>query len=147
LLKRDEVMSVALLSLTLVEGCEEPYVRFLVDGKDLGQRLRAACSFADDVLPWRGIDYQIEDTVLGREVRTRGATDVILFACGCGCSACGSVTADVAVDQGRITLSHFTSAAGVIKSVEPITFDLAQFNEAYHQLGRQIEGFVGKAAQ
>ena len=54
------------LVLKIREGCEQPYVEFHVDGEDLGARIMAAFGDEgfDDVLPWSGGDYGIEDTVL-----------------------------------------------------------------------------------
>jgi hypothetical protein len=77
---------VSTLLLKIREGCEEPYVEFHVDGEDFGSRVRAALGEAgfDDVLPWYGGDYKIDETVLGEPVRRSGAEGAILFACGCG---------------------------------------------------------------
>lgn len=131
------------LQLKIREGCEEPYVEFHVDGEDLGARIMAAFGDEgfDDVLPWYGIDYRIEDTVLGGTAPRDGARKAIIFACGCGCSACSSVWADVTADDDTITLSNFSTwrhARDIVASIEPVSFDRHQFESAVANLRRDV---------
>jgi len=132
------------LLLKIREGCEEPYVEFHVDGEDLGSRVTAALGEAgfDDVLPWYGGDYKIDETVLGERARQNGAEGAILFACGCGYSACSAVFANVDVVGDTLTLREFSTWRGaqkVIASMAPVVFDRAQYDDAVRQLEREVE--------
>src|SRR4051794_19277188 len=97
--ERGDEAGVSEIHFALIEGCEEPYVQFFVDRQDFGQRVRAALGEDgfDDVLPWCGGDYSIEETVLGERVRSEGGENLILFACGCSHMGCSSVHARVRV--------------------------------------------------
>jgi hypothetical protein len=137
---------VSKLCLKICEGCQEPYVEFHVDGEDLGTRVKAAPGGAgfDDVLPWYGGDYQIDETVLGERARRDGAAGAILFACGCGYSACSAVFADVVVAGDTLTLREFSTWRGgrkVIASIAPVVFDRPQFDDAARQLEREVESW------
>jgi hypothetical protein len=132
------------LRLKIREGCAEPYVEFHVDGADLGARLMAAFGEAgfDDVLPWYGGDYGIEDTVLGEPARRNGAEEAILFACGCGQYACSGVAANVVVSSDTVTFRDFSTWRGgqkVVAPIEPVVLDRRQFDDAVRQLEREIE--------
>ena len=132
------------LLLKIREGCEEPYVEFHVDGEDLGSRVKAALGDAgfDDVLPWYGGDYEVDDTVLGIPVRRSGAEGAILLACGCGYSACSGVFANVVVAGDTLTIRDiFTWRGGrkVVAPIAPLVFDRAQFDDAVRQLEREVE--------
>jgi hypothetical protein len=135
---------VSKLVLKVREACEEPYIEFYVDGENLGGRVKSALGEAgfDDVLPWYGGDYRIEETVLGESARRTGVEGAILFACGCGQYACGGVSASVVIAGEMLILRDiFTGRGGqrVVASIEPITFDRKQFEEAVSQLQREIE--------
>jgi hypothetical protein len=132
------------LVLKIREGCEEPYVEFHVDGDDLGKRVKAALGEAgfDDVLPWHGGDYKIDETVLGEPARRNGAEGAILFACGCGYYGCSGVFANVVVADDTIMIrdiSTFRGGQRVVAPVSPIVFDRQQFDDAVRQLKFQIE--------
>jgi hypothetical protein len=132
------------LRLKIREGCEEPYVEFRVDGEDLGSRIKAALGEAgfDDVLPWHGGDYKIDETVLGEPARRSGADGAILFACGCGYFACSGVFANVVVAGDTLTIRDiFTWRGGqkVVAPIEPVVFERGQFDDAVQQLEREIE--------
>jgi len=115
-----------------------------VDGKNLGHRVKVALGEAgfDEVLPWYGGDYKVEETVLGEAARRNAAEGAILFACGCGQYACSGVSANVVISGGMLTLRDiFTWRGGqcVFAPIEPITFDRQQFDDAVRRLERQIE--------
>ena len=122
------------LELKLIEGAQEPYVAFLVDGDDLGTRIKAALGKDgfDDVLPWPGGDYSPSDTVLGEEVRTKGAY---------GCYGCSGVTADVQVAGSTITLCSFTTYPQIVAPLGPVGFDRRQYEEAVARLMAEIEAW------
>jgi hypothetical protein len=127
------------LRLQLADEAEQPCVTYHVDGDDFGARLRVALGPAgfDDGLPWPPADAGVEETVLGGRARRDGATAAILLACGCGYSACSSVTADVTVASETITLSNFTTwwaGARHVAPIAPITFDRHQFDLAVRDL-------------
>jgi hypothetical protein len=131
------------LLLKISEGCDEPYVEFHVDGSDLGARVRAALGEAgyDDVLPWYGGDYKVDQTVLGEPARRGGAQDAILFACGCGHYACSGVSANVVVIADTLTIRDISTrhrGQRVEASIPPIIFDRRQIDEAVQQLEREI---------
>lgn len=133
----------SVLRLKIREGCEEPYVEFHVDGEDLGKRIESALGHAgfDDVLPWYGGDFKIEDTVLGESARRYGAEGAIFLACGCGYYACSGVFADVVVSNDTVTLRSFRTWRGeqtLIAPVEPVVFNRDQFEAAVSQLEREI---------
>jgi hypothetical protein len=137
---------VSKLVLKVREACEEPYIEFYVDGENLGRRIKSALGEAgfDDTLPWYGGDYKIEETVLGETARRGGAEGAVLFACGCGQHASGGVSASVVVAGETLILRDiFTWRGGqrVFASIEPITFDRKQFEEAVLQIQREIEAW------
>lgn len=132
------------LRLKIREDCVEPYVEFHVDGEDLGSRVKAALGEAgfDDVLPWYGGDYKVDETVLGEPARRSGAEGAILFACGCGYFACSGVFANVVVTGDTLAIRDiFTWHGGqkVVARIDPVVFDRAQFDKAVRQLEREIE--------
>lgn len=132
------------LHLKICVGSEELYVEFHVDGADLGPRVKAALGEAgfDDVLPWYGGDYKIDETVLGEPVRRSGAQDAILFACGCGYYACSGVSANVVVEGDTLTIRDISTWRGgqrVVADLPPLVFDRGQFDEAVRQLERDVE--------
>ena len=134
------------LRLKIREGCEEPYVEFHVDGEDLGSRIKASLGEVgfDDVLPWYGGDYKLDETVLGRPARCNGAEGAILFACGCGYFDCSGVFANVVVTDDTLTIRDiFTWRGGqkVVAPIEPVVFDRVQFDDAVRQLEREIENW------
>jgi hypothetical protein len=134
------------LHLKIREGCEEPYIEFHVDGEDLGRRVSQSFGEAssDDVLPWFGGDYILEETVLGDAVRARGSDQALFLACGCGHSACSGVWARVTVAGETITLSHFSTwcrRGRVEAALEPVVFDRRQLEDAVAQLRRDIESW------
>ena len=134
------------LRLKIREGCEEPYVEFDIDGEDLGSRIKAALGEAgfDDVLPWHGGDYKVDETVLGEPARRSGAESAILFACGCGYSACSGVFADVVVAGDTLTIRDTYTWRGsqkVVAPIEPVVFDRGQFEDAVRQLERDVEAW------
>lgn len=123
--------------------CEEPYIDFYVDGEDLGRRVKAALGEAgfEDCLPWNGIDYDIEETVIGESACRIGANGAVLFACGCGCYACGGVSADMLVRGDTITLQNISTWRGgknVIAPMNPITFDRQQYEIAVAKLRNDV---------
>ncbi len=131
------------LLLKISEGCQEAYVEFYVDRENLGERVKAALGGDgfDDVLPWFGGDYTIDQTVLGERMRRDGGESAILFACGCGYFGCSNVSASVVVSGTSLTLRDlFTWRGGrkVFAPIEPITFDRTQFDDAVVQLEREI---------
>lgn len=101
----------AQLELKIIEGCQEPYIEYYVDGVNLGARIEEALGAAgfDNCLPWYGSDYSIDDTVLGEKARTQGLQGAIILACGCGCYACSGVSADVYVTESTIIFCHFST--------------------------------------
>jgi hypothetical protein len=130
--------------LKIREGCEEPYVEFHVDGEDLGARIMAALGDEgfDDVLPWFGGDYRIDDTVLGYKALHDGTRNAIMLACGCGQSACSSVWADVTATPDTITFSNFSTwrhGREIVAPVEPVSFERNQFASAVAKLQRDVE--------
>jgi hypothetical protein len=134
------------LVLKIIEGCEAPYVQFYVDGGDLGQRVKAALGEDgfDDVLPWYGGDYKIEETVLGEVVRRNGAEGAVLFACACGQFGCSGVWADVVVCGETLILKNFSTwrrGQRIVAAIEPVRFDRKQFDEAVRELERDIEAW------
>ncbi|MBE7466313.1 MAG: hypothetical protein HS116_22800 [Planctomycetes bacterium] len=132
------------LRLRILDGCNELYVQFIVDGKDLGARVKAALGVAgyDDVLPWYGGDYRIEDTVLGEPARRNGADGAILFACGCGQYACSGVSAQVVISGETLTLCEFSTTGRdgqkLVAPIQPVVFDRGQFEDAVRQLECEI---------
>jgi hypothetical protein len=132
------------LELKISQGCQEPYIEFHVDEVDLGTLLKESLGKAgsEDVLPWQGIDYSISDTVLGEDARTKGSKRAILFACNCGCYACGSVFVDVHVDDATITLYNFSThwrGEWVVAALGPIYFDRGQFEVAVSRLQSRLQ--------
>lgn len=138
------------LGLKIREGCMEPYIDFYVDGEHLGHRVMTSLGEAgfDDVLPWYGGDYKIDDTVLGETARRGGAEGAILFACGCGYFACSGVFASVVIAGEKLILRDiFTWRGGerVFALIEPIAFDREQFEEAVLQVQRHVEAWRAPA--
>jgi hypothetical protein len=134
---------VSTLVLKIREGCEDPYVEIHVDAEDLGARVKAALGEAgfEDVLPWYGGDYTIDDTVLGGPVRRCGGEGAILFACGCGQFACGAVFANVVVDGDTLTLREiyaWRGGARVVAALPPVVFNRGQFEDAVRGLERDV---------
>ena len=132
------------LDLRIRAGCSEPYIEFHVDGHDLGARIRQSLGEAgfNEVLPWPGGDYSISETVLGEAIRSQGGKKAILLACGCGCSGCSSVHADVDVADDKITFSNFVTwhwGGPVRSALDPITFDRGQFEGAVARLQTMLE--------
>lgn len=134
------------LRLKIREGCEEPYVEFHVDGEDLGSRVKAALGEAgfDDVLPWHGGDYKVDETVLGDAARRSGAEGAILFACGCGYFGCSGVFANVVISGDTLSIRDIFKWRGgrkVFAPMAPVVFDRGQFDDAVRQLQREIEAW------
>ncbi|MDB5297846.1 MAG: hypothetical protein JWO31_3829 [Phycisphaerales bacterium] len=118
-------------------------MEFHIDGEDLGSRVKAALGDEgfDDVLPWCGGDYKIDETVLGESARRDGAEGAILFACGCGQYACSGVSADVIVSGDTLTLRNVSTWRGgqlVLARIEPIILDRQQFEAAVAKLHRNL---------
>ena len=133
------------LLLKISEGCEEPYVEFYVDGEDLGT-VEAALGEAgfDDVLPWYGGDYAIEDTVLGEAAQRNGAERAIIFACGCGFYTCSGVFAEVVISGDTLILSEFSTWRGgqkVVAPISPIVFDRRQYDDAVRRLHDEVKAW------
>jgi hypothetical protein len=134
--------AVPTLRLKIREACDEPYVEFHVDGENLGARVHAAFGEfgADDVLPWRGGDYTIDETVLGEPARRSGLEGAILFACGCGYYACSGVFANVVVDGDALTIQEVFIWHGdkqIIAPLAPLTFDRAHATACWpHRVSR-----------
>jgi hypothetical protein len=138
---------ISALHLTILPGCDDIYVQFLVDGQDLGGMVRQSAGqharfFYDDILPYNGGgDCQPEATVLGKPARTQGLRGAILFACGCGQSACSCVLADVSLTETTVTLHNFRVHKDRRSSLAPITFTRANFEAAIADLERQVAGW------
>jgi hypothetical protein len=95
----------------------------------------------DDVLPWFGLDYQLDDTVLGDKAVREGARKAIVFACGCGCFACSGVWADVTLDGDTITLSNFSTwrrGHDIVAPMEPVSFSRQQYESAIASLRQDV---------
>lgn len=133
----------AQLELKIIEGCQEPYIEYYVDGVNLGARIEEALGAAgfDNCLPWYGSDYSIDDTVLGEKARTQGLQGAIILACGCGCYACSGVSADVYVTESTIIFCHFSTwrrGERIVAPLEPVEFDRARFLKAVKSLHSMI---------
>jgi hypothetical protein len=135
------------------EGCEEPYIEFQVDGVDLGAILATAFRATlpdgvfEDVLPWYGVDFDPFDTVLSPSVLEHGSLGALLLVCGCGCSACGSVSARVTVTDRDVTWSAFkTHFAGQLieADVSPIRVDRSQFDAELAHLHLELQAFESR---
>lgn len=132
------------LDLRIREGCEEPYIEIYADAVNLGDQISESFGSEgwDDVLPWWGTDYQISETVLGQEVWASGMKGAIILACGCGCHSCSGVNVDVAVNDDTIVFSNFTTwryGGSIRSSLEPITFDRKQYEDAVRLLHHRIQ--------
>lgn len=131
------------LQLNILDHPDEMFVRFLVDGRDLADSLRASAGpdappWMETVLPLSCGDCDRESTVLGTAARTHGLDPAILFACTCGYSGCGSITARVAVTPTTITLSNFESHPRIKITHGPIEFARADFEAAIADLERRV---------
>lgn len=128
----DDAQHISRLKIELHGDWLNHYVRFFVDGVDLGLQTKAAFGEHgfDEILPLS--DLMGEDTVIDEDVVRHGADRALLLACGCGISGCSSVDATVRVTESTITWSDFTKFHGGqrnIAQLEPVTFDRRQFEE------------------
>ena len=130
--------AVANLDLQIPSDAREPYVVIRVDGVDLGGRIKEALGDAgfDNVLPAWGMDFSLDDTVFGAEMRSKGRAGAILLACSCGMSGCSEVTADVHVTDTTVTWSGFATwrQKRVVAALDPVVFDRSQFEKAVTKL-------------
>jgi hypothetical protein len=130
------------LILRIPSPSHGPYVKFIVDGEDLGQRIKTSLGAEgfDDALPWEGSDFGLEDTVLGEPFIREGGKQAILLACGCGHYACSGIFANVTVTAETVTWSHFATwrhGREIIAPIAPVTFDRSQFEQAIAEVHRQ----------
>lgn len=138
----------SVIELKLLDGAEDPYILFFVDGHDFGTQVKAAFGEAgyDSCLPWYGVDYQLDETVVGQEIRRSGGKSVVFLVCGCGCWACSGVHVDVDVTDGSITWSGFSTwwkGERIVAPVDPVTFDRAQFDDAVAKLHAELDRLYG----
>lgn len=138
------------LRLQLLPNCDEPFVEFYVDGENLGTLVKASLGpGSEDVLPLHGGDFSFEDTVLGESVRRNGAESAILFACGCGYSACGSVHAKVIVDGNRLSITEISTwnYGGSCALIEPFVFDRDEYEAAVLQLEADLKSWRPRSSK